>query len=156
MMLALLIYGYANGLFSSHRIERATERDVAARHLAADPHPDHDTICAFRRNNLAALATAFVAVLELARELKLLKLGTGSLDGAHIKASASKDKNVTCARAQREGSAKGPEPKPPKATPEPDEPINLTDPDARLTRKRKGSTPRATTARPPSLRTAAS
>lgn len=211
-LLALLIYCYANGIFSSRRIERATYRDVAVRYLTADTHPDHDTICAFRRNNLDAIAAAFVDVLELAKELQLLKLGTVSLDGTHIKANASKDKNVTYERAQqlraqlrqdvnallhqaeradqqtddpqalpteiarrqkllqkmdqacaqleqraqeraereradyerkvaarqaREGSAKGPEPKPPQATPAPDEQINLTDPDARLMRKSK-------------------
>ena len=101
MMLALLLYCYANGLFSSRRIERATYRDIAVRYLTADQHPDHDTICAFRRQNLPAIAAAFVDVLELARELKLLKLGTVSLDGTHIKASASKDKNVTYERAQQ-------------------------------------------------------
>jgi len=100
LMLALLIYGYANGLFSSRRLERATHRDVAVRFLCGNLHPDHDSICAFRRNNLDAVAAAFVEVLELARELKLLKLGTVSLDGTHIRASASKDKNVTYARAQ--------------------------------------------------------
>jgi len=212
MMLALLIYCYANGIFSSRRIERATYRDVAVRFLCANLHPDHDSICAFRRHNLDAIAAAFVEVLELARELKLRKLGTVSLDGTHIKASASKDKNVTyaraqelrtrlrqdvqqllqqaesadqkdddpqklpkeiarrekllakmdqacaalearaktrgaaeradyekklAARAQREGSAQGPEPKPPKDTPEPDEQINLTDPQSNLMRKSK-------------------
>ena len=211
-ILALLIYCYANGIFSSRRIERATYRDVAVRYLTADTHPDHDTICAFRRNNLEAIAASFVDVLELARELKLLSLGTVSLDGTHIKASASKDKNVTyeraqqlrtqlrqdvnellqqaeradqkdedpqklpteiarrekllqkmdqacaqlearaqaraaaaradyerkvTAREQRESSAKGPPPKPSPATPEPDEQINLTDPEARLMRKNK-------------------
>jgi len=99
-LLALLIYCYANGLFSSRRIERATYRDVAVRYLTADTHPDHDTICAFRRNNLEAIATAFVDVLELAKELKLLSLGTVSVDGTHIRANASKDKNVTYRRAQ--------------------------------------------------------
>jgi transposase len=100
-MLALLIYCYANGVFSSRRIERATHRDVAVRYLMANLHPDHDSICAFRRNNLEAIARAFVDVLELARELKLLKLGTVSLDGVHIKASAAKDQNVTYERAQQ-------------------------------------------------------
>ena len=75
LMLALLIYCYANGIFSSRRIERATYRDVAVRYLTADTHPDHDTICAFRRHNLEAIAGAFVAVLELARELQLLQVG---------------------------------------------------------------------------------
>jgi transposase len=97
-MLALLLYCYANGLFSSRRIERATHRDVAVRFLMANHHPDHDSICAFRRNNLEAVARAFVDVLELARELKLLHLGTVSLDGTHIKASAYKNQNVTYER----------------------------------------------------------
>lgn len=100
MLLALLVYCYANGIFSSRRIERATWRDIAVRYLTANLHPDHDTICAFRRNNFAAIAKAFVEVLELARELKLLQLGTVSLDGTHIKANASKDKNITYERAQ--------------------------------------------------------
>ena len=199
-------------MFSSRRIERATYRDVAVRYLTADLHPDHDSICTFRRKNLDAIAVAFVEVLELARELGLLKLGGVSLDGTHIKASASKDKNVTYERAQqlrqqlrldvdellqqaeqadvkdqdpqalpkelarrekllkkmdqacaqleqrakeraaaqqadyqrkvaereeRKGSSKGPKPKPPKETPEPQEQINLTDSDARLMRKNK-------------------
>ena len=100
MMLALLIYCYANGVFGSRRIERATYRDVSVRYLCAgEHHPDHDTICTFRRRNFEAVAGAFVGVLELAREMKLLKLGCVSTDGTHIKASASKDKNVTCERA---------------------------------------------------------
>jgi transposase len=99
MMLALLIYCYANGIFSSRKIERATHRDVAVRYLAAGTHPDHDTICKFRRENLDAFSEAFVDVLELARELKLLKLGNVSLDGTHIKANASIDQNVSYQRA---------------------------------------------------------
>jgi len=101
LMLGLLIYCYANGIFSSRRIERATYRDVAVRYLTANTHPDHDTICAFRRNNLEALATAFVDVLELARELQLVQVGVVSIDGTHIKASAAKDKNLTYERAQQ-------------------------------------------------------
>src|SRR6185503_13051139 len=101
MLLALLVYCYANGIFSSRRIERATYRDVAVGYLTADLHPDHDTICTFRRTNFEAIATAFVDVLELARELKLLQLGTVSLDGTHIKANASKDQNITDERAQQ-------------------------------------------------------
>jgi transposase len=99
MMLALLIYSYANGLFSSRKIERATYRDVAVRYLTAGTHPDHDTICKFRRENLEAFRESFVDVLELARELKLLKLGNVSLDGTHIKANASIDQNVNYQRA---------------------------------------------------------
>ena len=99
MMLALLIYCYAHGIFSSRKIERATHRDVAVRFLTANTHPDHDTICKFRRDNLAAFQAAFVDVLELATELKLLKLGNIALDGTHIKANASIDKNVSYQRA---------------------------------------------------------
>lgn len=101
MMLALLIYSYANGMTSSRRIERATHRDIAVRYLTGNTHPDHDTISAFRRKNLPALGPAFLEVLELARELKLLKLGNISLDGTHLKANASIDQNVTYERAQQ-------------------------------------------------------
>ena len=75
MMLALLIYGYANGIFSSRRIERATYRDLGVRFLTGDTHPDHDTICSFRRQNEKLIAKFFVRVLELARELKLFAGG---------------------------------------------------------------------------------
>lgn len=94
MMLTLLIYCYANGIFSSRRIQRATYRDIAVRFLTADTHPDHDTICAFRRANFEAMAEAFLQVLHLARSMGVLKVGTISVDGTHIKANASKDKNV--------------------------------------------------------------
>lgn len=90
MLLALLIYCYANGIFSSRRIERATHRDLGVRFLTGNTHPDHDTICTFRRNNLEAVSVAFLEVLKLARELNLLKVGTISIDGTHIKANASK------------------------------------------------------------------
>jgi transposase len=99
MMLALVIYCYANGLFGSRRIERATYRDVAVRYLTGDTHPDHDTICAFRRENGEAVKPAFAEVLRLAREMGLLKVGTVSVDGTHIKANASKHKSVRYDRA---------------------------------------------------------
>lgn len=99
MMLGLLIYSYANGVFSSRRIEGATYRDVAMRYLCANTHPDHDTICEFRRRNFEAVAECFLKVLLLARELKLLKVGTVSVDGTRLDAAASKHRNVTYARA---------------------------------------------------------
>jgi len=99
MMLQLLIYCYANGIFSSRRIERATYRDVAVRFLTADTHPDHDTICTFRRENFEAASEAFLQVLQLARSLGILKVGAVSVDGTHIRANASKDKNVRYDRA---------------------------------------------------------
>ncbi len=101
MMLQLLIYCYANGIFSSRRIERATYRDVAVRFLTANTHPDHDTICTFRRENFEAVAQAFLQVLQLARTMGVLKVGTVSVDGTHIKANASKNRNVRYDRAQQ-------------------------------------------------------
>ncbi len=94
MMVALLIYCYANGVFSSRRIEAATYRDIAVRYLTGDTHPDHDTICTFRRENAGLFREAFLEVLRLASEMKLLKVGTISVDGTHIKANASKHKSV--------------------------------------------------------------
>lgn len=90
VLLALLVYGYANGVFSSRKIERATYDSVAFRFIAAGSHPDHDTLASFRRRFLEELAGLFVQVLEMAREMKLLKLGTISLDGTKIKANASR------------------------------------------------------------------
>jgi transposase len=99
MMLALLIYCYANRMFSSRRIERATYRDIAVRYLTGNTHPDHDTICAFRRENGDLVREAFEQVLLLARQMGLLKVGTVAVDGTHIKASASKHKSVRYDRA---------------------------------------------------------
>ncbi|HID48151.1 MAG TPA: IS1182 family transposase, partial [Chromatiales bacterium] len=215
MMLALLIYCHANGVFGSRRIERATYRDLAVRYLCANTHPDHDTICKFRRENFEAVGEAFSQVLLLARELKLMKVGTLSVDGTKIGANASKHRNVRHdragelveqleadieqlltqaeqadqkagddgqslpealarrqdlkqkleqaraqlksrakaraeqeraeyerkleARERRSGERKGKKPRPPdEAVPE-DQQINLTDPDAALMRKNKGS-----------------
>jgi transposase len=101
MMLGLLIYCYATGTFSSRAIERATYTDVAVRFLSGDTHPDHDTICEFRRQNRAVLAESFVRVLELALELKLLHVGqiTLAVDGTKVLANASKHSAVSYQRA---------------------------------------------------------
>lgn len=101
MLLGLLIYCYAIGTFSSRAIERATHTDVAVRFLAGDTHPDHDTICAFRRQNQAVLAESFVRVLELAGECHLLQLGriTLAVDGTKVLANASKHSAVSYQRA---------------------------------------------------------
>ncbi|MEM8839802.1 MAG: IS1182 family transposase [Pseudomonadota bacterium] len=100
MMLALVIYCYANGIFSSRRIERATHRDVGVRLVSANTHPDHDTIAKFRRENFDAIAACFVQVLLLAKELKLLKVGTVSIDGTKIDANANITKSVRYDRAK--------------------------------------------------------
>lgn len=94
-LLCLLIYGYATGVFSSRKIERASYDSIAFRYLAANTHPDHDTIATFRRRFLPQLESLFVQVLMLAREMKLLKLGKISLDGTKIKANASKHKALS-------------------------------------------------------------
>jgi len=89
-LLAILVYGYATGVFSSRRLEVATYDSVAFRYIAAGSHPDHDTLAAFRRRFLDELADLFVQVLEVAQEMKLLKLGTVCLDGTKIHANASR------------------------------------------------------------------
>ena len=90
ILLSLLVYGYATATFSSRRIERATYDSVAFRYLAAGSHPDHDTLASFRRRFLEELGGVFLQVLELASEMKLLKLGTVSLDGTKVHANASR------------------------------------------------------------------
>lgn len=99
MMLALLIYCYATGRSGSRTIEAATYSDVAVRYLCANLHPDHDSICTFRRENKAAIEAAFLQVLQLAGELKLTRVGTISIDGTKMPANASKHAAVSYARA---------------------------------------------------------
>jgi transposase len=82
--LGLLVYGYASGVFSSRKLERATYDSVAFRFIAVNEHPDHDTIATFRRRFLKDIEKLFVRVLELAREMGMLKLGTVALDGTKI------------------------------------------------------------------------
>ena len=90
LLLGILIYGYATGVFSGRKLERATYDSVAFRFIAANDHPDHDTIAAFRRRFLKEIEALFVQVLLLAREMGLLKMGTVALDGTKIHANASK------------------------------------------------------------------
>ena len=90
VLLGLLIYGYATGVFSSRKLERATYDSVAFRFIAANDHPDHDTIANFRRRFLKEIEALFVQVLLLAREMGVLKMGTVALDGTKIHANASR------------------------------------------------------------------
>lgn len=101
VLLSLLIYGYATGVFSSRKIERATHDSIAFRYLAANTHPDHDTIATFRRRFLPQLEALFVQVLLLAREMKLMKLGRIALDGTKVKANASKHKALSYGHAKK-------------------------------------------------------
>src|SRR2546430_4656500 len=95
VLLGLLLYGYATGMFSSRKIERATYEAVPFRFIAGNLHPDHDTLAAFRRTFLPELKELFVQVLLLAQEAGVLKLGTISLDGTKVHADASKRKAVS-------------------------------------------------------------
>ena len=88
-LLCLLVYGCATGVFSSRRLERATYDSVAFRFIAANDHPDHDTIATFRRRFLKEIEALFVEVLKLAREMGVLQMGTVELDGTKIHANAS-------------------------------------------------------------------
>ena len=90
MLLGLLIYGYATGVFSSRKLERATYDSVAFRFIAANQHPDHDTIATFRKRFLKEIEALFVRVLMLAREMGVLEMGTVALDGTKIHANASR------------------------------------------------------------------
>jgi len=90
VVLGLIIYGYATGVFSSRKLERATYDSVAFRFIAANQHPDHDTIATFRRRFLKQIETLFVQVLGVAREMGVLQMGTVALDGTKIHANASR------------------------------------------------------------------
>ena len=90
LLLGILVYGYATGVFSSRKLERATYDSVAFRFVAANEHPDHDTIAVFRRRFLSQIEALFVQVLVLAREMGVLKLGTVALDGTKVHANASR------------------------------------------------------------------
>ena len=99
LLLGLIIYGYATGVFSSRKLECASYDSVAFRFIAANEHPDHDTIAAFRRRFLKQIEKLFVQVLGVARELGVLKLGTVALDGTKIHANASRHSALSYERA---------------------------------------------------------
>jgi transposase len=103
MMLGLLIYCYAHGLFSSRQIERATYAHVSLRFLCADQHPDHDTIATFRCENGPLLEHCFAQVILYARELKAFsRLGTVSVDGTKMAARAAQRSNRTLTQLEQE------------------------------------------------------
>lgn len=98
LLFGLLLYGYATGVFSSRKLERATYESVPFRVLAGNQHPDHDTIAVFRTTFLAELQDLFVQVLLLAQEVGVLTLGNISIDGSKLHADASKSKAVSYQR----------------------------------------------------------
>jgi transposase len=101
LLLGIMVYGYATGVFSSRKLERATYDSVAFRFVAANEHPDHDTIAAFRRRFLPQIEALFVQVLGLAREMGVLKMGTVALDGTKIHANASRHSALSYEHAGR-------------------------------------------------------
>ena len=101
LLLGILVYGYATGVFSSRKLERATYDLVAFRFIAANQHPDHDTLAAFRRRFLEEIEGLFVQVLAVAREMGVLKMGTVALDGTKIHANASRHSALSYEHAGR-------------------------------------------------------
>ena len=102
MMVKLLLYGYATGVFSSRKIAKKLEEDVAFRVLAGENFPAHRTIAEFRQRHLPAFQELFVQVLLVAREAGLLQMGTVAVDGTKVKASASKHKAMSYGRMKQE------------------------------------------------------
>jgi transposase len=105
MMLGLLTDCYATGTLSSRRMERLTCENVAVRLLCADRHPDHDSLCTFRRDNRALLESSFHQGLEVAARIRVLRVGevTLALDGTRIFANASKHSAVSHGRHRGAG-----------------------------------------------------
>jgi len=102
MLVKVLVYGYATGVFSSRKLARKLYEDVAFRVLGAGNFPSHRTICEFRVKHLVELKELFVAVARLAQELGLVKLGTVALDGTKVKAHASKHKAMSYGRMKEQ------------------------------------------------------
>jgi transposase len=98
LMVKLLVYGYANGVMSSRKLERATYRDVAVRMLCADQHPDYRSIARFRKRHLDALGELFVQALRLCERARLVGLGSLALDGTKLRANASRHKAMSYER----------------------------------------------------------
>jgi transposase len=105
MMVRLLLYGYCLGVASSRQIERRTHEDVAFRYLAADQHPDHDTIASFRQTHLQNLAGLFLQALRLCEKAGLVKLGHVAIDGTKLQANASKHKAMSYERMNEKEKA---------------------------------------------------
>ena len=104
LMVKLLVYGYANGVTSSRKLERATYRDVAVRMLCADQHPDYRSIARFRERHLPALGELFVQALRLCRQGGLVGLGVLAVDGTKLRANASRHKAMSYERmVKKEG-----------------------------------------------------
>ena len=101
MMLALIFYCYAKGIFSSRKIERATYELIPVLYITGGFHPDHDSVNNFRKRFLPELEQIFVMILQIAHSMRIFKLGDISIDGTKIKANASKHKAMSWAYANK-------------------------------------------------------
>ncbi len=102
MLLKVLLYGYCTGVFSSRKLARGIEENVAMRYLAGGNQPSHRTICRFRQEHLKDFQDLFVQVVQIAREVGLVELGTLAVDGTKVKANASKHKAMSYGRMRQE------------------------------------------------------
>lgn len=102
LMCKLLLYGYATGVFSSRKIARACETDIAFRVLAAGDAPSHRTLARFRKEHLAAFEDLFIQVVGIAQDAGLVGLGTLAVDGSKVRANASKHKAMSYERMKKE------------------------------------------------------
>ena len=102
MMTRLLLYAYCTGRVSSRKIERLTHEDVGFRYLAANQHPDHDTIATFRKVHLETLGGLFMQVLQLCRQAGLVRVGAVALDGTKMAANASRGESRTYRGLEKE------------------------------------------------------
>jgi len=95
MMVSLLIYSYAQGVFSSRRIERLTYENLSVRYVCANTHPDHDTIAKFRRENAALFQDCMRAIIQVGQEFGVVKLGMLAVDGTRLQANANRHRFAT-------------------------------------------------------------
>jgi len=102
MMVKVLVYAYATGVFSSRKIAKKIEEGVAFRVLAGENFPSHRTICDFRHDHLEEFSKLFVQVVQMARESGMAKLGTVAVDGSKVKANASRHKAMSYGRMRQE------------------------------------------------------
>jgi transposase len=101
MMVSLLLYAYCIGVASFRQIDKQAQGDIALRMIAANRHHDHDSICAFNKRHLKALAALFVQILRLCQKAALVKLGQLALDGTEVLGNASKHKDMRYGRMKR-------------------------------------------------------
>src|SRR5206468_2537017 len=137
MLLGLLLYCYATGLFSSRRIEEATYDSVPVRMICGDTHPDHDTICTFRRENKELLQETFVRVLELAQARAQIEARAKARAAAEAAQYQAKLAERTT-QEEKGQKPRGPQPKEPSPEPKSSDQFNFTDPESRIMKAGSG------------------